>query len=223
MPIMNEDTSSKVKEALQGLEEAVHILLFTSKKNCDLCNETKAVLDEIVALSEKVSYEALDIDEAKEAVVEHRIDKVPAMVLSRGTQKEHRTVGIRFFGIPAGYEFTSLLEAILSVSKGKSGLSEEGKEYLKGLKKDIHIQVFVTPSCPYCFPAVILAHQMALESDRITADMVEAEEFPSLAIKYKVMGVPRTVVNETHHQEGAAPERMIMDLIKKAETEGARP
>jgi predicted DsbA family dithiol-disulfide isomerase len=57
---------------------------------------------------------------------------------------------------------------------------------------------------------VLLAHQLAVESDLITADMVEVIEFPHLSTKYQVMGVPRTVIDETIHIEGAAPESMLM-------------
>jgi alkyl hydroperoxide reductase subunit AhpF len=74
--------------------------------------------------------------------------------------------------------------------------------------------VFVTPTCPYCPGAVVLAHRMGYYSPKVKADMIEATEFPHLAMKYNVMGVPRTVINETEFQEGAAPENMIIDKIK---------
>ena len=60
-----------------------------------------------------------------------------------------------------------------------------------------------------------LAHQLAVESDLIRADMVEAIEFPHLSMKYQVRGVPRTVINETIHIEGAAPEPMLMARLKE--------
>jgi predicted DsbA family dithiol-disulfide isomerase len=61
---------------------------------------------------------------------------------------------------------------------------------------------------------VVLAHKLAIASKWITADMVEASEFPHLANKYQVYGVPRTVINEVIHIEGAAPEQMLMtDLM----------
>jgi predicted DsbA family dithiol-disulfide isomerase len=63
---------------------------------------------------------------------------------------------------------------------------------------------------------VRLAHQLAVESDLIRADMVEAIEFPHLAMKYQVQGVPRTVINEQVHIEGAAPETMLMQKLKEA-------
>jgi len=80
----------------------------------------------------------------------------------------------------------------------------------------VHMQVFITPTCPYCSMAVVLAHQMAVASPMVRADMVEAMEFPQLAIKYQVMGVPRTVINETVHIEGAAPEAAVLEKLREA-------
>jgi hypothetical protein len=60
---------------------------------------------------------------------------------------------------------------------------------------------------------VRLAHSLALASDKITADMVESIEFPHLANKYSVQGVPRTVINENTFIEGAAPEPMVVAKI----------
>ncbi len=61
----------------------------------------------------------------------------------------------------------------------------------------------------------MLAHQLAVESDLVRADMVEVIEFPHLATKYQVMGVPRTVINETIQIEGAMPEPMLMREFAK--------
>jgi hypothetical protein len=63
---------------------------------------------------------------------------------------------------------------------------------------------------------VTLAHHLAIASDLVTADMVEAIEFPHLSQKYSVMGVPRSVINETVHQEGAAPEPILLERLKEA-------
>jgi len=124
--------------------------------------------------------------------------------------------GVHFYGIPSGYEFTSLLQAIDAVATGKPELSEKTMEALAKVTEPIHMQVFVTPTCPYCPQAVMLAHQIAVASPMVRADMVEAMEFPHLATKYQVMGVPRTVINETVHIEGAAPEPMVLDRLWEA-------
>ena len=90
------------------------------------------------------------------------------------------------------------------------------KEYLKSLSDDVHLQVFVTPTCPYCPPMVMLAHQMAFENSFVRGDMVEATEFPHLGQKYNVRGVPRTIINETESVEGRVPEEMLVSQIKLA-------
>jgi len=83
------------------------------------------------------------------------------------------------------------------VGNGQTDLSEETKKALGGLARDVHIRVFVTPSCPFCPAAASLAHKMAAESEKVTADIVEANEFPDLAERYNVRGVPKVVVNES--------------------------
>ena len=93
---------------------------------------------------------------------------------------------------------------------------KETKEYAAALKKPLHLQVFVTPTWPYCPQAVRLAHQLAMESSMVNGDMVEAIEFPHLSMKYQVQGVPRTVINENTFMEGAAPEQMLIQKVKQA-------
>jgi len=148
-------------------------------------------------------------------VEEYGIDKIPALAIVKGGD-EPQDFGIRFYGIPSGYEFKTLLDGIAMVSSGDSTLNEETRSYLAALTTPLHLQVFVTPTCPYCPGAVSLAHKMAMESNLVTGDMVEATEFPHVANKYQVMGVPRTVINEETFLEGAAPEAMLMERIREA-------
>jgi protein-disulfide isomerase len=95
-------------------------------------------------------------------------------------------------------------------------LDTPSRDYLAGLSKPVNFQVFVTPTCPYCPRAAVLAMQMAVESDLVYADVVESAEFPDLANQYNVMGVPLNVINETERVEGAAPPHMVIDAIKRA-------
>ncbi len=219
MELMDNETKEQVKGALGEMQGPVHALVFTAEEGCVACKETVAIIEEIAGLSDKITFQHLDVDKDKDIAEKYGVDKSPAIIIMKGTEKEHEYLGIRFFGIPAGYEFTSLLDSILTVSIGITGISEEGQKFLKELKKDIHMQVFVTPTCAYCPKAVILAHHMAMVSDKVTADMVEAQEFPEMSQKYKVMGVPRTVINEKYHQEGAAPEKMIIQLLEKVQSD----
>ena len=105
------------------------------------------------------------------------------------------------------------------MGSGKVDLSAETLTFLENLTEDMHIQVFVTPTCPYCPRAVILAHHLAFASAKVHADMVEATEFPELSSRFNVMGVPRSVINGKVHQEGAVPEAMF--LLKMQEAVGS--
>ena len=136
-----------------------------------------------------------------------------AQEMIEALRKNTKDYGIRFYGIPSGYEFSTLVEGIQMVGAGDSGLSQATKDALAKLDKPVHMQVFITPTCPYCPKAVHVAHQMAMESPFVQADMVEAIEFPHLSNKYSVMGVPRTVINEDTHVEGAMPEPMILQKV----------
>ena len=88
------------------------------------------------------------------------------------------------------------------------------------MKDAVHIQVFITLTCPYCPGAVEMAHKLAVESELITADMVESAEFPHLTHKYDVMAVPKVVVNEDIQFEGALPEgEFVGNVMKVLESE----
>jgi len=104
------------------------------------------------------------------------------------------------------------------VSRRDSGLDSKTREYLKNLDQPLHLQVFVTPTCPYCPRAVLLAHQMAMENPlMILAEGVEATEFPELANRFNVRGVPQTVINAGSGMVvGAVPEQNLLAEIRRA-------
>lgn len=213
MSLLKEKDRQHLLQEFAGLREPVKLLVFTQEMECQYCSDTRLIAEEIAGLSDKVTLEVYDFVADRAVVEQFGIDKIPAVVVMRGGEQP-KDYGIRYYGIPAGYEFSSLISDILMIGRGDSGLSAEAKSYLAALDKPLHLQVFVTPTCPYCPPAVHLAHQLAFESEWVRADMVEAIEFPHLSMKYQVQGVPRTVINETVHLEGAAPEAMLLTKIK---------
>ena len=146
------------------------------------------------------------------------IDKTPAIVIAAMDNGQVTDFGIQYSGIPAGHEFGTLINDIVLVSGRDSGLSAEAREYLKNLDKPLHLQVFVTPTCPHCPRAVLLAHQMAMENPAmIRAEGVEATEFPELANQFNVRGVPQTVINAGMGTVvGAMPEKNLLAEIMRA-------
>jgi glutaredoxin-like protein len=211
MPLLNEEVKEQVKQQLADLAGPVRLVMFTQEFECQYCAETRQLVGEVAELSEQIAVEVYDFVEDKDRADELGVDKIPAVAVIG-----EEDYGIRFYGIPSGYEFTSLLEAIQTAAAGEPDLNEETLGVLSELSEPVHIQVFVTPTCPYCPQAVVLGHHMAVASPMVRADMVEAQEFPHLATKYQVMGVPRTVINESTHVEGAAPESMVLDKLREA-------
>jgi len=195
----------------QKLVSPITLAVFTQEVECDYCKEARELTQELGSLSDKIKVEVFDLVKDKEKAEEFDVDKVPAIVIL-GPKKSH----VKFYGIPAGYEFSTLMKDIVQLSRGQTELSNETRQALTGIKTPVHIQVFVTPTCPYCPGAVSLAHQFAMENPNIKADMIEISEFPQLAIKYNVMGVPKTVINETRELLGMQPEDEFLRQVAAA-------
>ncbi|MCS6769555.1 MAG: thioredoxin family protein [Candidatus Caldarchaeum sp.] len=209
MPFLNENDRRAVRSRLSGLASQVVLRVFTQEFECQYCRDLRELSSELEELADgKIKMELYDFEKDKQLADKWRVDKIPALLLHG-----EREYGIRYFGLPAGYEFAALLEDLHDVSRGRSRLSPSTVEKVRKINSPVHIQVFVTPTCPYCPRAVRTAHQMALENNLITADMVEAIEFPHLANKYDVMAVPKIVVNDKVMFEGALPEAHFLEHV----------
>lgn len=206
---IDDKLSKEISKQLSMLTKEVKLIMFTQEIECMYCRETRTLLEELVQTSDKLKLEVYNFIVDKEKADALGIDKIPAIAILEGD----KDFGIRYYGIPSGYEFASLLEDIKMVGTGQVDLSEDIIERVKAIDQDVHLQVYVTPTCPYCPRAVIVAHKFAYLNPKIKSDMVEATEFPHLARKYNVMGVPRTIINETDFIEGAVPEDMLLDKI----------
>ena len=216
MSLLNPEIQNQVRAAFEPLEAEVKLVLFTQGEGdtleCDFCAETRQLIEEVASLSDKITVEVRDFVKDAEIAEVYGIDKIPAIAVTRGGE-DPKDFGIRLYGVPSGYEFGTLIEDIRMVSTNLAGLNEATKHDLARLNEPVHIQVFVTPTCPYCPRAVLLAHQLALASPFVTADMVEATEFPHLANRYHVHGVPRTVISDVIHIEGAVPEKALVSKL----------
>ncbi len=141
MPLLNDEIAGQVKEQLDDLAGPVQMMMFTQEFECQFCAETRQLVEEVADLSNQLTAEVYDFVTDKEKADELGIDKIPAIAIVGAED-----YGVRFYGIPAGYEFTSLIHAIQMVSAGETELSEEGKQMLAGLTEPVHMQVFITPT-----------------------------------------------------------------------------
>ncbi len=213
MAYLSDEVKKDVSPQLASLGRPVRLIYFTQKNPCRACREQQQLLEELALLSPKLALEVRDlVADSAEAKV-YGVDKVPATVVF-GDQ-DH---GIRFYGLTGGYEFGSLIEAIVMVSTGETGLDPQVAALAQSVIVPVHLEIMVTLTCPYCPNMVRLAHQLAFVNDRIRADMVDAAEFPALTQRYGVQGVPRTVVNERPAFEGALPPpEAVMEILKQAD------
>jgi glutaredoxin-like protein len=188
-------------------------LWIPGRRRCDTCEDALKLLGEVTSLSDKITLRVHDISTEPEAAAAAGLEEeqVPTVVLTGAANGR-----ARFLGVPGGLEFATLLGSLIDVARGSTSLGEATREALRSLARDVHIHVFVTPSCPFCPRAAMIAHQMAVESPRVTADVVEAEEFPELAGRYRVQGVPKVVLNETVEFLGAQPEARFLDHVLRA-------
>lgn len=216
--VLDEQITRQIQQAFDDIQEPVQVLLFGSKENCDYCNETQQLLEEVTALSDKVALSVYDVNEDQEIASRFNVINAPGIIIAARDDTDVKNQGIQFSGIPSGHEFSTLINDILMVSRRDSGLDAKTREYLQKLDKPLHLQVFVTPTCPYCPRAVLLAHQMAMENPMmIRAEGVEATEFPELANRFNVRGVPQTVINSgAGSVVGAVPEQNLMAEIMRA-------
>jgi len=144
--LLNDDITNQVTEFFQQLQKPVEVLYFGRKDGCDYCDDTLRLLEEVVETSDKLALSAYDLDEHAGLAEQYRVDKVPGIVIAGRDGDQILDYGIRYSGIPAGSEFSSLINTMVLVSSRDSGLDPRTRQVLAGLKEPVHLQVFVTPT-----------------------------------------------------------------------------
>ncbi|NPA32909.1 MAG: glutaredoxin [Aquificae bacterium] len=214
--LLNLDIRTQLKElAKKEFKEPVTIKLFSQAIGCESCQTAEELLKETVeVLSEavgkdKIKLEILSPFTNKEEAERYGVDRVPTIVI-----EGDKDYGIRYIGLPAGLEFTTLINGIFHVSKRQPQLSEKTVEFLKQIDIPIEIWVFVTQTCGYCPAAAVMAWDFALASDYITSKVIDASENPDLAQQYQVVGVPKVVINRGMAEfVGAHPENAFLGYV----------
>ncbi len=218
MAILQEKDRQTLQERLGVLPNTVKLVVFTTEQAPETSELLSQLAQEVVGASNgKVVMEQHSLESEPSVAQEYGIQLAPAIVV----RSEEKDYGIRYLGIPAGFEFVSLIGAIEDVGKGDPGLSPDSRLMLANLNRPVRIRVFVTYGCPYCPSAVRLAHKLAMASDLITAEGISSEEFPELANQFNVMAVPKTVINDKHSFEGqTAVPQFVQQVLRGASASG---
>ena len=209
-PLIDKATRQTLTEKFQNeLQGDVHLIVFVGEQNTDYGEFTVKLVQELSELDGRIKTTVYENGDGKAAGYE--IASTPTVLI--GWDQGYR---IKYTGAPAGHEAGGFIETISLVSRGESGLQPASLEKLAGVDQDATIQVFVTPTCPHCPRAVLLANRIAIAAKgQVTAECVEASQNMELARQFNVSSVPQQVINgDTDSISiGAQPEANFVDSV----------
>lgn len=194
-------------------------IIVPGREPCATCKPTGQMLRELAALSDLVSLRVHDFEDEREEARRFGVERIPGIVL-RGRD----TAMMKLYGMPGGTAFPTFLDTISDVSCKAVLLSQESVKALRKIKEDIRVRVFVAPTCPYSPGPARAAFQMSIVNPRVKAEVIQADEFPTLAQRYEVRAVPLTVIEDRIAVTGAVPERALVEqVVKAAQSAAAQP
>jgi len=149
MHVLSERDADAVRTRLAPLAGPVRLVFFTEGgaglvvpgRECPSCGETQRLLEDVASCSELLTLEIHDRLRDPEAFAGYGIDKVPGLALVGAED-----YGIRYYGMPAGYELRLMLELIVDVGRGDGELAPETRAALSGVGQDVRLQVLSTPT-----------------------------------------------------------------------------
>ncbi len=219
-PLIPAQEKSRLKRDFRKrLKGDVCLRLFTQRpspiaipgRDCRRCPQTQQLMEELAGLSPKLKLDMVDFYAEPELAREEGITRIPALVMAPESGGR-----ARFFGLPSGYALPALIESIRAVSRGTSSLSVNTRKQLRQVNRPVRMQVLVAPGSEVSASMAVLSHAMAVESACITADVIEAEEFPDLARHYNLRQVPLTIINEFVTVTGMVSEGELLEKILQA-------
>lgn len=230
--LFSDEVRSALQDALKDMKNNVDVYVFidSADENCQYCAVTKKFMEFIASAAPKDSngYSLLKIhvidrsnEEDKRLFKEFKVDRIPTVAFYKGY--------IRWTGAPLGEEIRALVETIVRLSQGESGLSTETIEAIRNkLNGEVKIETVVTPSCPYCPYAALMAHMVAFEACKagkcnVLSDVIEAYENQDIAEKYQVMSVPTIAINGSVEFIGVPyEENFINSILEKQKGEESK-
>ena len=210
MAILKAHERDYINQVFRLVEDPVTLTFFTQEHENQTVKETREILEELASISDKIILNEYDFDKHKDKASSFQISQVPGTVLAG--KKDY---GIRYYGAPSGYLVSSVIENIILLSKDESELSQRTKEKLKSIVKPVRLQIMATSTSPHCPSLANITHRLAMENDKISAYVINIVDFPHLAMRYNVVEVPLTIVNEKDRIEGAPNEDDFVDKLVK--------
>ena len=211
MQFFNEETTKQIKERMSKMDKAVKFILFITEKDPKSNEVMESFLGEMCASSDKLTLEKSIVEKEQEKSKEYGVYAVPCFAL---VAEEKRKV--IYYGVPMGNEFSTFLLDIIDVSTGKPNISGDLVKKIEEIKEPMHLQVFVTDSCPHCPHAAKPAHDIAIINPNVQADVIDAAQFQPIAQAFRITSVPTTIVDKKYALRGAMPLDVMLHKIEEA-------
>jgi len=214
------------REFRKRLKADIRLRLYTQRpsaialpgRDCRYCPQTQQVMEELASLSPRIILETADFYLERQAAQDDGVDRIPAILVGPDTGKS-----LRYYGLPLGYQLPALIESVKALSRESTKLSANTRRQLRRLTRPVHLQVFTTPNSETSAGMALLAYSMAIESAKVRADVIEAEEFPDLARRYGARQVPLTIISEVSSLAGMAGEDALLEKVLLAGAASSEP
>jgi len=195
-----------------GMVETVGMLLFAEEGSA-IGKELVGLVNAFASFNPMIKVEIHDPEGGKnQRMRDLRIENYPCIVLTKGEFSR-----IRYYGIPGGYEMPAFADAIVELSASKTPLSPKAKASLATVRRRANIKVFVLTTCPFCPTVARHAFRGAIESPRVTAEIIDSQMFPDLAARHSVMGVPKIVLNDNLDITGAVTDVEFFEKLRDSD------
>lgn len=205
------DDNAALEKKLEGLKDPVTIVVHVQPTKNDTLEEFKPKVDELGEKYELITVKYVQEEGESGDNVKHLVDHFPAFVV---LDKEGNDHDIRFYGCPSGNLFNTLISTIHMFSTGEHGLEGDLLDQVKKLD-ETDIQVLVTPNAPSINITIDVSHMLAFVSKKIKASVLELIQFPDIAEQYRVLGIPKTIINESQHYTGQFTLEEGIEIIQK--------
>lgn len=207
--MLDEITLKMIQHSGNQLKQPVRLVVFVKDASyptvLELARAIKAQLG-------KIALEIYDIVMDRDKTEQYGIKRVPALVVQAGDSRM-----VTLYGQPENVSLEVLLNAMHGASEKKIWFPEGVRKALELLTRDVTIRVFIDNNSQQSKFVAETAVCFAFGSERITADIIVAADFPELSAKYHVTTLPKTIFGEELHLEGSILEDDFLGMILQAE------
>ncbi|MEA3558866.1 MAG: hypothetical protein U9R75_06380 [Candidatus Thermoplasmatota archaeon] len=201
-----------VEKELESVEEPVSIVVHFSGEDTEMMEQVKARFDSLNEKYEKLDVKYVQEEGEPEDQIHHLVDHFPAYVILDKDGNDH---GIRFYGAPLAGLYEAFLRTILLVSgKGKE-MDEEIQKKIQDLE-DTDLQILVTPNAPNIQETLLTALELSYRSDKVKTSVIDLIQFPDIAEQYMVLGIPKTIINESQRYTGPYDMNDGLEILIKS-------